>query len=1144
MNQKVELYIENVLVDLDSDTDIRLTKQYNDIFDPAKLLVDFTKTVSLPNTPRNNGALGHIWSPSRQVLAGPNITTSFNPSKRASFKLFVGDSLIHEGYAKMLDVKWTGPNKWRYEVGLFGVLGGFLQSFGDSTLRETLEASTPYASKMLLRGVTMNRLWRARESSINNRDGMFSTTMYTIPNYTTRRQEWTFDCSYRNLYIDLIDSENGMYTYSDQVVYDDSYNADGRYTKLPQQYSEHQFNMKKPYKQRFGFYTDMLLGTLLNKYGYTLDTTTDWTKMANPYWSQMMVTSLVPADKTSNPLEYAQAFQGTIKDPSFYDPGSKKMYHGLFFDVSTLTSNNPDGFSIVNSSDGFYVNFWGVTNYRTLQINKSNVENNFYTVKFDLTDPDLDLMKLVFTNSTNETYYLPLTNEYTEANPFMDITLWGRVKRRGSLFYQYDAKKVARFRLVSYSQANNSINVNNSRDNYWAYFPQFPYSTNQHNILIDLWDGASSRPAYLTEILKQKAQQFFIDTFNYGVNDDVEVSFCAIITKNHNSANYIQTSGGVRKIYNNVVTLKTNINEWRYTITSDNTVRSGASIPYSDILPNITAKDFFTSYMKQFGLLLGVDGSTVSLYTRNEYFRDYSIQDWTLKFDMSKDWSLVPLNFNTEWISLSYAENEDELTKGYKTKYNKTYGSQYLNTGYEFNRSEYKLLDGNVFCTYSLGDMTTDIFGYKGQTLKLPQLYKGEFSKSSPADKPSLVFSNGYLNDVASKRNISNFYWVWADDASVDNQGYNLSYFRPFTSSEGYYSLIQTKEPSYFGPNVSDGRVALQTTPYYPSPSQMTYSLDFGVPQEQYFGNVYDPSSTIYSRLWANYLRDRYNVNTKVFKGYFYLTAAELASWKWSTIVWFKDCYWAVNKIVDYRPGMSEPTQVELVSINNLSSYVDGQYIPFEDTINPKEPSTYSMLMTPTSVQFAYTGEPSGNIGKLDVSADAWVTWSLNSQPWVKMNPSTGKGSIQVDLSIGVNNSFSLRDASIVLSSPDVSSRSTNLRQLGNPALLTYDISLYSTAFFPPDNYSIWSNYDPQVFTVNVSTNSWNAWKASRDPSSTTWIRFNGTKTSTEWTTGSGSFTINIMSNPNVIERFGSVRVDSSAGALFISIEQEGNILE
>ena len=1136
MDQKIELYIENLLVDLDDGTDVLLTKQYNDIFDPAKLLVDFTKTVSLPNTPRNNEVFGHVWSPGRQVdFTKVGMGTSFNPSKRASFQLFVGDSLVHSGYVRMIEVKWTGPNKWRYEVGLFGEVGSFLQEFGDKTLREVLDASTPYGSSMLLRGVALDRLWRARESSTGSRDGMYTTTMYTIPNYTTNRVNWAFDCSYRNLYVDLVDSENGMYSFSDQVVYDASYNSEGRYTKLPQQYSEHQVNLKKPYKQRFGFYTDMMLGTLLNKYGYTLNTSTDWTKMANPYWSQMMVTGIVPPDKTSNSFEYAQAFQGTTKDVSYYNVGNKVMYHTQWWDVSTLGTNAPSVFSIVNSSDGFYAPFWGVTNYRALQINASTADNNFYNVKFDITDPDKDLVQLLFTNPTNRGYYLRDTS-FPPDSPFIDITLWARVKKAGTAFNSYDAIKVASFKLVGlYSRDLTS-------ETYWGFFAQQGTGSNVHKIYATTQNGSW----ILSDLIKQKSQEFVIDTFKY--NGDVIVTFFLNLNKYHGSDKSIYEGIGPTTVTCEKTTLKLNTNEWRISITSDNNVRTGTSIKYYDVLPNVKAKDFFTSYMKQFGLYLGLDGSIVSLYTRNEFFSNYSILDWTTRFDMSRDWSMVPLNFNTEWISLSYAENEDEFTKGYKTKYSRTYGSQYLNTGYEFNRNEYKLLDGNVFSTYALADMTTDIFGYKGQALKLPQLYKGEFAKSSPADKPSLVFSNGYVNNISTLPTLPpNYYWAWSDDTSVDNQSYNYSFYRPFSSSEGYFSLIQVKNPSYFGPNVSDGRIALQTSPYYPGPGNMTYSLDFGVPQEQYFGNVYDPSSTIYNRFWANYLQDRYNVNTKVFKGFFYLTAAEVANWKWSNIVWFKDAYWIVNKIIDYKPGLSEPTQVELVTINNLNNYVNGQYIPFEDTVNPKEPSTYSASMNPASLFFKYTGEPSGNTAQLDVSADPWTRWELqDTYSWITYNPSNGVGSRQVDLSIGVNTAYNSRAGLVYLRNVDTSALvdSATITQYASELPLTYDVSLYSDMFFPEGTYNILYPAEATTYTINVSTNSYNAWKASRQLAATTWITFNGGNSSTGWTTGPGSFTMRCSGNLDEFSRFAQVRVDSSAGVKMIYVEQLGTIIE
>lgn len=63
-----ELYIENELVDLNDSVTFSLTKQFEDITDPTTIINDWSKTVSIPFSTKNNKLFGHIYNLDRVIV--------------------------------------------------------------------------------------------------------------------------------------------------------------------------------------------------------------------------------------------------------------------------------------------------------------------------------------------------------------------------------------------------------------------------------------------------------------------------------------------------------------------------------------------------------------------------------------------------------------------------------------------------------------------------------------------------------------------------------------------------------------------------------------------------------------------------------------------------------------------------------------------------------------------------------------------------------------------------------------------------------------------------------------------------------------------------------------------------------------------
>jgi hypothetical protein len=61
----IELYIENQPIELDKNVTFAITKQFEDLSNPTTIINDWTKTINIPFTKKNNTIFGGIFSPDR-----------------------------------------------------------------------------------------------------------------------------------------------------------------------------------------------------------------------------------------------------------------------------------------------------------------------------------------------------------------------------------------------------------------------------------------------------------------------------------------------------------------------------------------------------------------------------------------------------------------------------------------------------------------------------------------------------------------------------------------------------------------------------------------------------------------------------------------------------------------------------------------------------------------------------------------------------------------------------------------------------------------------------------------------------------------------------------------------------------------------
>jgi hypothetical protein len=97
-----------------------------------------------------------------------------------------------------------------------------------------------------------------------------------------------------------------------------------------------------------------------------------------------------------------------------------------------------------------------------------------------------------------------------------------------------------------------------------------------------------------------------------------------------------------------------------------------------------------------FGLLWDIDyvNRKIKIITRDNYFKNNRIIDWSSKLDTSTEFNITPITFDSKTIKFNYDEVDGYRFTGYNEKYNSVYGDKKIYTSYNFNTEDKNLFDG------------------------------------------------------------------------------------------------------------------------------------------------------------------------------------------------------------------------------------------------------------------------------------------------------------------------------------------------------------------------------------------------------------------------------------------------------------------
>ena len=334
----------------------------------------------------------------------------------------------------------------------------------------------------------------------------------------------------------------------------------------------------------------------------------------------------------------------------------------------------------------------------------------------------------------------------------------------------------------------------------------------------------------------------------------------------------------------------------------------------------LSQRDLLVDITKMTGCVWDLDGDRVSIVTRNRYFENYGIKDWTSKIDRKSAIEFDPLAFDKSKYTMGYSDGKSFLEDQYKSKTGLDYGKQYIETGLQFNSDEEKMYESKTLNTVMS----------KGDRMVIMRNSQGKFvtSKQTPYEIPMIE----------------------KKDHGAPDEGYRYVMDRGLqTLPKGEHVYI-TQDSSWMDSSAVGGRCWMDVEHYWNAPAianslaictaipvfstRRDYaSYDFAKSSVSFSkedDTTYDGSTALYPRFWSKYINELYDAENRVMTAWFDLSPEDLLNFSFKDFVIIDNRLWHPNKVMDFDISGESLTKVELIEVHNIDAWVSGQNWNFE----------------------------------------------------------------------------------------------------------------------------------------------------------------------------------------------------------------------
>lgn len=902
--RRISLYIAERLVDLDDDSFILMNYTTEDLDNPTIVRNSFSQTITLKGTPNNNSIFGEFFRLDKSLGYDGQ---DFNPLVRSPFVVFnEANEVIESGYCKLDSVDRNGADI-QYKVSLFGGLGSFLYSLAydqegnKRTLADIDYLGTANPETELTFTINKESVAEAWDTDQEDVTGKWNVINFA-PAYNGI-PEGDFDAQKAIVVPSAVGLANSV----------DGYGLRSGYSlvKLAEKHDEWAMKDLRSYMQRPILSMKAFIKAICrpeNNGGYIVNADaledTKLTRYLNTWLTLPMIPSLGTSKRMSGALSLSLTDNYLVQEPAmgrFVLDGSvpfgtkiestmsvrlKYSLLGRTESSFELSATKTEGRNVVGKQSVIFLQAVAYGSDDTI-VGGSKVKSLY---DWPNTSPS---------EMAKACGYEPL---YVGSEGFESRSLPKKSFNKVSGLYEYPDDIV--------------FNVN---------CPNVAYYTIDVRVYevdtLRLMDGGDSR-ARITSVSGG-------DTC------------LARLFKDYGNS-YVANNG---QVFNG--------SEQFVSYVTSATLRSGAVITKAMLLSSSrTPADYLVSFCKMLGLRIMVDNSTkvVNILPRNDFFRDEVI-DITPRIDLSQGVSINPFVFDSKWYDFNLDGVGGAYLEEYKSVHGLDYGVQRVDTSYDFNADSKNVLDGNAFknavtildksryynTILAGGSFRPSVFLDQGNTYTLWN-GAGE-SKSFDINAVPTTAYIFYLNeyghqgqDVEFARKVE---FRTADNKPIDGtdvllfwEGYNRYEYFSLTDDLPAMDVLNDGKPCWLMTPGGESGIIVPIFQRYTYRNNWTIdnSLDFGVPKEMDIPQItYKEDATLYSRFWKAYLRDRYNVDTRVMTCRVDLSGLKVGNDLLRSFYWFAGSLWVMNAIRNYSLTTWDTAECEFVRVMDKDNYLNGQ---------------------------------------------------------------------------------------------------------------------------------------------------------------------------------------------------------------------------
>lgn len=901
----LDIFLENERLDIDDASSLAITYNFSDLTNPTTQTGDYSTTFTIKGTQHNNAIFGQIWRLDRVTLFGGEFNTSvhFNASKRTNCVIYINHDVFKRGYLKLNTIK-SAKGVISYEVTFYSEMVDVLRTLKESKLRDL---PFPNDLRHTLNAATIRQAWE-----VGGKQGIFYYLAYIMAN--------------NGLYEEF---ESGKWltgSYDNYQVSD----------ILPSgiQLDECAKREYRSYYQRPALRLKGLIDLIAEQHGIQLDPA--FFNDSNPYYANGVMAlpqynimeqnaqqKGIATYPMPNSITYTLSGQSNTVTPTYRADGDA----GIFGDTSSPTLNLAD---VLSWSLLPVVEF----EYRIIANMATSVPVG---TRLKWVDKARVTPRVRIDTNTGTQIVFNMDKIATSENIAQNIQFTATGGNNNTLAYGYLDTKGA---YLNYTP-------NGALWSQWipihAILDESVVNLNYTSGTVKLFieQGPLGQPFYLSQV--EGTKLYKVSSFTIEFRPITKVP-----STGGNLNNYYPAAAGFFGV--------------DFSMELTKKIRSGFAVDKRDIIDDETTQgDFLINYAKLFGLLFYTDkDGTPHLVTRNTFFKDYKVEDWTQKIDHAKEIQQVPIPFDSKYLSLRYQNGDTFYEDYYKHQYELEYGEQRISTGFDFAENETELIAEPLFYDTVMSKESTRVLlkdgtlyemKFQQDTKMLPALFQKEDNQRTPSDtKFNLLFDNGLYIFAESGK---------PADIPVNKRIWLTDDYEGMIKAEGGGQVCWIDTENYIVSNYGGVEHKLIPELYYPQFSTLhkdsVFSWHLGYPLENYAGwmrSDFPESSTIYANFWRNYITEIYDVDNRIMTAYVRLTAADIAQFSFANFVKIGDALWHVNKIEQFDPLGNGTTKVEFLRVSSLAAienaYKNGQ--TDMSAIVPPEPERYDVVLQLTHI--------------------------------------------------------------------------------------------------------------------------------------------------------------------------------------------------